>query len=152
MIKILQKSAMSFHHFAFYVTWVTQAVSVRLALSQEVVDQSLPKILLQRGDTFILTEILCWVFKAEDYSYTFSLPLKRQISRLRFIPLQGVRAHKNLVHSSHLEQRIFAMQYQMTQVGKYQLIASHFMAQAIVLVIINATISNDSKNGIMKES
>ena len=26
---------------------------------------------------------------------------------LRFIALQGVRAHKNLVHSSHLEQRIF---------------------------------------------
>ena len=26
---------------------------------------------------------------------------------LRFIALQGVRAHKNLVHSSHLEQRIY---------------------------------------------
>ena len=36
--------------------------------------------------------------------------------------------------------------------GRYQVQASCFMAQVIVLVIINAMISNDWKIGIMEES
>ena len=36
--------------------------------------------------------------------------------------------------------------------GKYQVQALRFMAQVIVLVIINAMISNDWKIGIMEES
>ena len=54
-----------------------------------------------------------------------------------------------LVHGSHLEQRIFA---DTKWLGKYQVQASRFMAQVIVLVIISAMISNDWKIGIMEES
>ena len=54
-----------------------------------------------------------------------------------------------LVHNSHLEQRIFAGT---EWLGKYQVQASRFMAQVIVLVIINAMISIDWKIGIMEES
>ena len=54
-----------------------------------------------------------------------------------------------LVHGSHLEQRIFAST---NWLGRYQVQASRFMGQAIVLVIINAMISNDWKIGIMEES
>ena len=45
-----------------------------------------------------------------------------------------------LVHGSHLEQRIFAGT---KGLGKYQIQAVRFMAQVIVLVFINAMISND---------
>ena len=55
----------------------------------------------------------------------------------------------HLVHGSHLEQRIFAGT---KWLGKYQVQASRFMAQVIVLVIMNAMISNDWKIGIMEES
>ena len=54
-----------------------------------------------------------------------------------------------LVHGSHLEQRIFA---DTKWLGRYQVQASRFMAQVIVLVNINAMISNDWKIGIMEES
>ena len=54
-----------------------------------------------------------------------------------------------LVHGSHLEQRIFAGT---KWLGRYQVQASRFIAQVIVLVIINAMISNDWKIGIMEES
>ena len=54
-----------------------------------------------------------------------------------------------LVHGSHLEQRIFVGT---KWLGRYQVQASRFMAQVIVLVIINAMISNDWKIGIMEES
>ena len=54
-----------------------------------------------------------------------------------------------LEHGSHLEQRIFAGT---KWLGRYQVQASRFMAQIIVLVIINAMISNDWKIGIMEES
>ena len=54
-----------------------------------------------------------------------------------------------LVHGSHLEQRIFAGT---KWLGGYQVQASRFIAQVIVLVIINAMISNDCKFGIMEES
>ena len=54
-----------------------------------------------------------------------------------------------LVYGSHLEERIFAGT---KWLGKYQVQASRFMAQVIVLVIIDAMISNDWKIGIMEES
>ena len=54
-----------------------------------------------------------------------------------------------LVHGSHLEQRIFAGT---KWLGRYQVQASRFMSQGIVLVFINAMISNDWKIGIMEES
>ena len=54
-----------------------------------------------------------------------------------------------LVHGSHLEHRIFAGT---KWLGKYQVQASRTMAQVIVLVIIDAMISNDWKIGIMEES
>ena len=52
---------------------------------------------------------------------------------------------------SHLKRRIFAGT---KLLGRYQVQASRFMAQVIVLVIItcNAMISNDWKIGIMEES
>ena len=52
--------------------------------------------------------------------------------------------HIALVHGSHLERRIFAGT---KWLGRYQVQASRFMAQVIVLVIINAMISNDWKLG-----
>ena len=55
----------------------------------------------------------------------------------------------DLVHGSHLEQRIFAGT---KWLAGNQVQASRFMAQVIVLVIINAMISNDWKIGIMEES
>ena len=54
-----------------------------------------------------------------------------------------------LVHGSHFEQRIFEGT---KWLGRYLVQASRFMAQVIVLVIINAMISNDLKIGIMEES
>ena len=54
-----------------------------------------------------------------------------------------------LVHGSHLEQRNSAGT---KWLGRYQVQASRFMAQVIVLVIIIAMISNDWKIGIMEES
>ena len=48
-----------------------------------------------------------------------------------------------LVHGSHFEQRIFVST---KWLGRYQVQASRFMAQVIVLVIIIAMISNDVKN------
>ena len=54
-----------------------------------------------------------------------------------------------LVHGSHLKQRIFAGT---KWFGRYQVQASRSMAQVIVLVIINTMISNDWKIGIMEES
>ena len=54
-----------------------------------------------------------------------------------------------LVHGSHIEQRIFAGT---KWLGRYQVQASRFMAQVIVLIIINAMISNDWNIGIMEES
>ena len=54
-----------------------------------------------------------------------------------------------LVHGSHLEQRIFVST---KWLGRYQVQASRFIAQVIVLVIINAMISNDWKIGIIEES
>ena len=51
-----------------------------------------------------------------------------------------------LVHGSHLEQRIFAGT---RWLGRYEVQASRFMAQAIVLVIINAMIRYDWKIGII---
>ena len=45
-----------------------------------------------------------------------------------------------LVHGSHLEQRIFEGT---KLLGRYQVQASRYMAQAIVFVIINAMINND---------
>ena len=68
---------------------------------------------------------------------------------LHLIALREERAHQNLVHGSHLEQRIFAGT---KWLGTYQVQASRFMAQVTVLVIINAMISNDWKIGIMEES
>ena len=52
-------------------------------------------------------------------------------------------------NGSHLEQRIFAGT---KGLGKYQVQASRFMAQVIVLGIVNAMIGNDWKIGIMEES
>ena len=57
--------------------------------------------------------------------------------------------HFNLVHGSHLEQRLFAGT---KWLGRYQVQASRFIAQVIVLVVINAMIRNDWKIGIMEES
>ena len=48
--------------------------------------------------------------------------------------------HGMLVHGSHLEQRFFDGT---KWLGRYQVQASRFMTQAIVLVIIDAMISND---------
>ena len=45
-----------------------------------------------------------------------------------------------IVHGSHLEQRIFAGT---KGLGRYQVQASRFMTEVIVLVIINAIISGD---------
>ena len=55
----------------------------------------------------------------------------------------------NLVHDSHLDHKIFAST---KWLERYQVLASSFMKQAIVLVIINAMFSNDWKIGIMDES
>ena len=63
--------------------------------------------------------------------------------------IQGHPIKLHLVHGSHLEQRIFA---DTKWLGRYQVQASRFMAQVIVLVIINAMISNDWKIVIMEES
>ena len=41
-----------------------------------------------------------FTIKAEHYSYMYLCPYKRQISMLRMIALQGVRAHKNVAYSS----------------------------------------------------
>ena len=54
-----------------------------------------------------------------------------------------------LVNGSHLEQRIFAST---KCLGRYQSQASGFMAQVIVLVIINSMIGNDWIIGIMAQS
>ena len=54
-----------------------------------------------------------------------------------------------LEHGSHLEQRFFAST---KWLGRHQVQASRFMAQVIVLVIINAMIGNDWKTGMMDES
>ena len=53
------------------------------------------------------------------------------------------------MHGSHLEQRDFAIT---KWLGRYQVKASRFMAQVIVLVIISAMIDNDWKIGIMDET
>ena len=50
----------------------------------------------------------------------------------------------NLVHGSHLEQTIFAGTKWLV---RYQVQASRFMAQVIMLVIMNEMISNDWKIG-----
>ena len=56
---------------------------------------------------------------------------------------------KYLLHGSPLEQRIIAGT---KWLGRYQVQSSRLMAQVIVMVIINAMISNDWKIGIMEES
>ena len=65
-------------------------------------------------------------------------------SNITFLSLQN-----DLVYGSQLEQRIFAGT---KWLGRYHVHASRFVAQVIVLVIINAMISNDWKIGIMEES
>ena len=52
----------------------------------------------------------------------------------------------SLVHGSHLDQRDYAIT---KWLGRYQVKASRFMAQVIVLVIFSAMISDDWKIGIM---
>ena len=47
---------------------------------------------------------------------------------------------QGLEHGSHLKQRLFEGT---KRLGRYHVQASRFMAQAIVLVIIDAMISND---------
>ena len=93
----------------------------------------------------------------------FVLPgvLKAVMTRLTILPKESEDQfsayiwYKNtshwifLVHGSHIEQRIFAGT---KWLGRYQVQASRFIAQVIVLVIINAMISNDWKIGIMKDS
>ena len=39
--------------------------------------------------------------------HKYSLPFKRQISKLRFIALRGVRAHENVKHSKRRENVIY---------------------------------------------
>ena len=74
--------------------------------------------------------------------YPSNISLKTWQMNIKFIHLFIELLKKSL-------QRIFSST---KWLGRYQVQASRFMAQTIVLVIINAMISNDWKLGIMDES
>ena len=115
----------------FWNKWVTQA---NLHLCRVYVN-----ILKDDSDLFFKKKKEIGVFIS---FYILSIILLH--SRLEFFEL-----FHTLVHGSYLEQRIFAGT---KLLGRYQVQSSRFMAKVIVLVIIDAIISNDWKIWLMEES